>query len=142
MKLRADYREAWKARKKLRLAVGWLAVLMGLAGLVLIVFAIGIVYAWVEGSPTRPLEPLMFLSLGGALLACGFGLWNAKPWARWVVIALCCVSVWLALLQLARGEAPGWRVLVDLGVAVYLLLPSTARHFARAQTLDVAPARR
>jgi len=77
--------EAWKAQEKLRTDIGWVAVLLGIAGggaiLVGILGAIGAD----ERPPPIP-WPLVIL-LGIVMLVCAVGLWNVRPWARWVGVA-------------------------------------------------------
>jgi uncharacterized membrane protein (DUF2068 family) len=64
----------------------------------------------------------------------GFGLWALKNWAR--VLTLILVTVWLpfGLLGLLRYPT-AWhmiRMLVDVGILVYLMLPDVKRLFATA----------
>jgi hypothetical protein len=64
----------------------------------------------------------------------GFGLWALKNWAR--VLTLILVTIWLlfGLLGLLRYPT-AWhmiRVLVDVAILVYLMLPDVKRLFATA----------
>lgn len=64
----------------------------------------------------------------------GFGLWALKNWAR--VLTLILVTIWLlfGLLGLLRHPT-AWhmiRMLVDVVILVYLMLPDVKRLFAAA----------
>lgn len=79
------------------------------------------------------------LGIGALLIALvyivvGFGLWQLKNWARALTLAL--VGIWLlfGLLGLLRHPTP-WhmvRVLVDVAILVYLMLPDVKRLFTAA----------
>jgi hypothetical protein len=140
--------ERWKAREKVRSAVGWVAVFMGLAGLSAITGGIAF---WIERIRGReetgwrwsgpgfesPSEPdfvwgMALFSLGVALLYCAYGLWNVRPWARWATLVLCLMLLVQSIQSLVRERSfVCWLPLAAFAV-VYLLLPSTGKHFARA----------
>src|SRR5262245_6087824 len=67
----------------------------------------------------------------------GFGIWAMKNWAR--VFTLVFAIVWLlwGLLQLSHFPTP-WhiaRVIVDVGIVVYLLLPDVKRLFVKSASV-------
>lgn len=114
---RSERIERWKARDTIQSDVGWVAVFIGLAGL--LVIARGLAKIAIDN--IRGARPaLVAILIGIALLYCAEGLWKAKAWARWVAVVLC-----------AAACATGFS-LAFLATA-YLLLPSTGRRFARAQ---------
>ena len=140
--------ERWKAREKVRSAVGWVAILMGCAGLSGVV---GGIATWIERSFGRertswharvlgfesPPEPdfgwgASYFAVGAVLLYCAYGLWNVRQWARRATIVLCLTLVALGMIPLF-GE-PSFECWLPLAAfaAIYLLLPTTGRHFARA----------
>ena len=64
----------------------------------------------------------------------GFGLWQLKNWARTITLIL--VTIWLLFgaVGLLRHPTP-WhiaRVLVDVAILVYLMLPEVKRLFVAA----------
>lgn len=141
--------ERWKAQEKVRSAVGWVAVFMGLAGLAGI---IGGIATWIERSLGRestgwhfsglgfesPPEPdfvwgAVFLLCGAALLCCAYGLWNVRTWARWMTIALSLTFIAQSLTPLFGDRTFECWLPLAAFAAIYLLLPTTGRHFARAR---------
>ena len=68
---------------------------------------------------------------GIAGLLCARGLWDARPWARWTVAALCASSLapQITVLEGPQGLAG---LALSLALIAYLFLPSTGRLFARA----------
>ena len=137
--------ERWKAREKVRSAVGWVAVFIGLAGLSLVV---GGIATWIERSLGRertnwhfsvsglesPPTPhfawgALYFVAGAVLLCCAYGLWTVRPWARWATIILCLLFITRSVSGDRTFEC--WLPLAVFAV-IYLLLPNTGRHFARA----------
>jgi uncharacterized membrane protein (DUF2068 family) len=66
----------------------------------------------------------------------GFGIWAMKNWARVRVLTLVFAVIWLlwGLMKLSHFPTP-WhiaRVIVDLAIVVYLVLPDVKRLFTGA----------
>jgi len=112
--------EQWKVRERIRTDVGWVAVMIGLWGLLPIAGSLASI-VWPETVNTRVLS-----ILGGlALICCAVGLWNTKSWARWITVVLFGL---LSIGGILNGQICWlpWTVFP----VVYLLLPSTGRRFA------------
>ena len=79
------------------------------------------------------------LGIGALAIALGFvivgiGLWQLKNWARVAILILAAIWLLSALLGVARYPTPFHivRVLVDIGILVYLSLPKVRRLFVPA----------
>ncbi|MGC2197411.1 MAG: DUF2127 domain-containing protein [Terriglobales bacterium] len=61
----------------------------------------------------------------------GFGLWRMKNWARALTLVIVSIGLLLGLLGLLRHPTPWhmFRVLVDVAILVYLMLPDVKRLF-------------
>jgi uncharacterized membrane protein len=64
----------------------------------------------------------------------GFGLWQLKAWARSVTVVLVSLGLFFGLFGLFRHPTPWhmFRVLVDVAILVYLMLPNVRRLFVAA----------
>jgi uncharacterized membrane protein (DUF2068 family) len=79
------------------------------------------------------------LGIGALAIALGFvivgiGLWQLKNWARVAILILAAIWLLSALVGVARYPTPFHivRVLVDIGILVYLSLPKVRRLFVPA----------
>lgn len=79
------------------------------------------------------------LGLGALLIAfvylvIGVGLWMLKNWARTATLFLAGVWLLFGLVGLLRHPTPFhiFRVLVDVGILIYLMLPEVKRIFSTA----------
>lgn len=74
------------------------------------------------------------LVIAGIFLVLGIGIWSFKNWARVVTLALSVVSVLYHVMVVASYHT-GWhvlRLLVDIAIVVYLLLPDVKHAFGAA----------
>jgi len=132
--------EQWKAREKTRGEIGWAAQLLGIIGGVLVLFGGLGAFGWGEpegrlfGLELGPLaSSLLALVTGLVLLVCARGLWNVQPWARWAVVALFGLSILSSTIAWLVGSGSVPMPVFAVLALVYLLRPSTGRHFRRAQ---------
>jgi lysylphosphatidylglycerol synthetase-like protein (DUF2156 family) len=137
--------ERWKAGEQVRAHIGWFAVYTGLGGAVLAAGALVLLVLRIAGVGGNhrvtvagvPIldgsGTLVVLLMGVAALVCARGLWKVRPWARWATLAFFAGTLVLQVLELVRERELEWGLCFTLSPIVYLLLPSTARCFARAQ---------
>ena len=111
--------ERWKARNSVQTDFGPLAVLIGVVGGLSVLFPL---LAILRPSNFDSPHPWLGIAIGGALLCCALGLWNAKVWARWTAVGCCACGVMTG----------GIVALLSAAIAFYLLQPSVGRRFARA----------
>jgi hypothetical protein len=124
----------WKARERIRSAVGWVAMLFGVFGAFWIVVGAAVVVEFLTNSRSKneSWTAVPFVVLGLLHLLVARGLWNCRPWARWTAAAIAGCFLVDSLLDLAREHLVSQMPFCELFVLVYLALPSTGRHFASA----------
>jgi hypothetical protein len=139
--------ERWKAREKVRSAIGWVAVINALGGLFALVAGVLVIaralgLAWTSTSvrlfgydspPGLELAwGVLIVCLGAALLYCAKGLWDVRTWARWVTVVLWGAICAEDVAAIVSGHSFSCGLPFALFATIYLLLPSTGKHFARA----------
>jgi len=123
--------ERWKARERIRSNGGWIAMLLGLYGMLASADGLyGLLGSWSGVKPSSA----FILPVGITLIICAVGLWNAKAWARWAIAAIFALVFTSAVSLLVSFRTFGLQLPVSIVALVYLLLPSTGRTFTRART--------
>jgi len=77
---------------------------------------------------------IVALLIAAIFLAAGLGLWLLKGWGRTLTLALVGICLFFGVIGLLRhpGTFHIVRVVVDVAVVIYLLLPEVRRFFASA----------
>ena len=121
-----------KARERIRSAVGWVAISFGLLGAATLSLGLAtLVSAGFGLENGRAAVGALVLGLGMLLVA--RGLWNCQSWARWTAAGIVALDLVVSVLQLVTGHSVSPLKGYLLFALVYLLLPSTGRHFSKAQ---------
>ncbi len=131
--------EQWKARERFRSDIGWVAVWIGILGVLCVCVSVARVAFLDERLNSNEIRepgpwwaPWAGIFQGAVLLVCARGLWNARGWARWTTLLISAAFIAIEVVAYATERTMDFTVLFYLYAVVYLLLPSTAARFARA----------
>ncbi len=146
------YPQAYQPPPSRPVGVAILAILMILAGALLTLLALLLVFGssliLVGGVPLAGLAlagSFIFLLLSLLVLAAGLGLWHLRPWAWWLsVIVLVLIVVnefWGTTLAHLRSLSAVSLLIIGFPVLLLIYLIAVRHHFRKAAPVAYAPPR-